>query len=274
MEYLRVDGMLSVFRKLSAQQARNVEQEMGIKLDLQQSIEQYTASMDAKSVISEFVQLSTQTHGVAQPPPLLEATLDIEYRDMFHSIEDAMSITLEINPHVKIPLIVPLLCGRIRDLNGFRTEGIFRKSPNKTEMMRMKKRLQAKNFMLNDCNDVHIFAALLKEWLRGMADLMIPKRYYDYCVSMAKENKLNSQQFEVFFSQLPGANRECLKYLIKFLRELLKAENQKYSKMNLENIAIVFGPTLLMPPKQLEPMVALQNAKSEKQFVISLIEDS
>ena len=278
MEHFRVDSMLSVFQKIVHQQQKATpltekDREKNKVYQYQNDIVQHTEAMTAKSVISKFVHLNLETHGEWKVPEAIESTLDVEYRDMFHSIEDAMSITLEINPHVKIPLIVPLLCERIRDLNGFKTEGIFRKSPDKTQMMRIKKRLQVKNFMLNEDN-VHVYAALLKEWLRGLDDLVIPKRYYDYCVSMAKENKLNNQQFQVFFSQLPHVNRECLKYLINFLRDLLQPQYSQYTKMNLENIAIVFGPTLLMPPNELEPSVALMNAKSEKQFVISLIENS
>ena len=91
---------------------------------------------------------------------------------------------------------------------------------------------------------------------------------------MAKEHKLNEQQFEVFFSQMPQVNRSTLKYLILFLRELLEDDNQKHTRMNLENVAIVFGPTLLMSDQELEPQVAMTNAKYEKQFVMSLITDS
>ena len=278
MEHFRVDSMLSVFQKIVHQQQKNFpssdkDKDKNKVYILGKDIVTHTETMTAKSVVSKFVHLNLETHGEWKVPQAIESTLDVEYRDMFHSVEDAMSITLEINPHVKIPLIVPLLCERIRDLNGFKTEGLFRKSPDKTQMMRIKKRLQVKNFQLTEDNP-HVYAAILKDWLRGLEDLIIPKRYYDYCVSMAKENKLNKKQFEVFFSQLPSVNRECLKYLINFLRDFLKPQYQQFTKMGLENIAIVFGPTLLMPPNELEPQVALLNAKSEKQFVVSLIENS
>jgi len=286
MEHFRVDSILSVFQKIVYHQQdghaavdNNDDTENGKKnakskvYQLQADIMKHTERMTAKDVISKFIHNNIETYGEWKIPEPLEATMDMEYRDMFHSIEDAMSITLEINPHVKIPLIVPLLCERIKDLNGFQTEGIFRKSPSKAEMQRMKARLQSKNFML-DSNEVHVYSGLLKEWLRGLDDLIIPKRYYDYCVSMAKENKLKAQQFEVFYSQLPSVNRETLKYLVNFLKDLLDPQCQKHTKMDLENLAIVFGPTLLMPANELEPLVALQNAKAEKQFVISLIQNA
>jgi len=273
MEHFRVESMLAVFQKIIKHQRTQTEEESALQ-QLQNDIVSHTELITAKEVISNFVHFNVEQHGEWKPPKEIQGGLDIEYRDMFHSIEDAMSITLDINPNGKVPLILPLLCQRIRDLDGFKTEGIFRKSPNKQRMIEIKKRLQGKNFQLKDEDDVHIFAALLKEWLRGLTDLIIPKTYYDYCCSMAMENKLNRQQFEVFYSQLPGANRETLKYLIKFLKDLLQQKYQEHTKMNIENIAIVFGPTLLMPPHQLEPEVALKNAKSEKEFVISLIENS
>jgi len=140
-------------------------------------------------------------------------------------------------------------------------------------MLRIKERISNKNFQLPE-KDPHVYAALLKDWLRGLQDFLIPKRYYGYCCDLAKEHKLGEQQFEVFFSQMPQVNRSTLKYLILFLRELLEKENQKYTKMNLENIAIVFGPTLLMPDHELEPQVAMMNAKFEKEFVMSLITEA
>ena len=235
MEHFRVDSMLSVFQKIVIQQKKTYSQDTNKVILLQNDIKKHTESMKATNVIKKFVNKNIHIHGEWKAPEAIEPTLDIEYRDMFHSIEDAMSITLEINPHVKIPLIVPLLCERIRDLNGFKTEGIFRKSPNKLIMEKIKKRIQVKNFQLTESN-VHVYAALLKEWLRGLNDLIIPKRYYNYCVDMAKENKLNNKQFKVFLSQLPSVNRECLKYLINFLRDLLKPQYTKYTKMDLNNI--------------------------------------
>ena len=82
--------------------------------------------MNAKDVILQFIESNVQTFGPWNHPPAIKATLDVEYRDMFYSIEDAMEITLDINPNARIPMLVPLLCQKIKDLNGFKTEGIFR----------------------------------------------------------------------------------------------------------------------------------------------------
>lgn len=89
----------------------------------------------------------------------------------------------------------------------------------------------------------HLYAGLLKEWLRNLHEPLIPQIYYDVCVSMARDGSLSSDQFEVFLSQLPETNRETLKYLARFLRQL--AEHESTTRMGLPNFALVFAPCFL-----------------------------
>ena len=51
-----------------------------------------------------------------------------DYQNVFHSLQDSMDITrkLKKDPDGKIPLMVTVLCHKVRQLNGFETEGIFR----------------------------------------------------------------------------------------------------------------------------------------------------
>ncbi|ETO19031.1 RhoGAP domain-containing protein [Reticulomyxa filosa] len=65
-------------------------------------------------------------------------------------------------------------------------------------------------------------------------------------------------------------NRESIRYLVSFLKKLLKPECVEVTKMNLENVAIVFAPTILMCPND-DPTLLMQNSKFEKDFVIQMI---
>ena len=51
-----------------------------------------------------------------------------DYQNVFHSLQDSMDITRKLRPkeNLKIPLMVTVLCDKVRQLNGFETEGIFR----------------------------------------------------------------------------------------------------------------------------------------------------
>ena len=146
------------------------------------------------------------------------------------------------------------------------------KSPSIIKLNKLKNRIKIKNYLLND-NNVHIYASLLKTYLRELNDSIVPIKYYNYCIDMTKKNKLNKQHFDILLSQLPKVNRELIKYLIKFLTQLLLDDNTVITKMNLENVAIVFGPSFLRSPKDLDPQLQLFNAKYEKEFVVKLVQN-
>ncbi|ETO23527.1 RhoGAP domain-containing protein [Reticulomyxa filosa] len=133
---------------------------------------------------------------------------------------------------------------------------------------------------------------MLKEWLRGLNDSLIPGTHYNICVAMAKERqKLDHETLDVFLSQLPGHNlshmffkyfllqtlrvvlkliKSIIRYLVSFLKKFLNPQYVEATKMNLENISIVFAPTILKCPVD-DPTLLMQNSKFEKDFVQQLI---
>ena len=194
------------------------------------------------------------------------------YQNVFHSLDDAMVITRNIkNPYERVPLMLTHLCNKIKELNGFKTEGIFRKSAMQSLIDKYKIELSQNKYNIKT-NDPHLPACLLKEWLRGLNDSLIPQSYYNTCIQMTKDHTINNDSLNVFFSQIPEANRETIKYLVNFLKKLLKPDNIKITKMNIQNLAIVFGPTLLRCPSN-DPNILLLNSKFEKEFVIQLIKE-
>ena len=161
-----------------------------------------------------------------------------------------------------MPSIVELLCNKVESMNGFRTEGIFRISALKSDVSQLKLDFQNSgnnfdsiNFGTKARNNVHLYASLLKDWLRGLNDSVIPQRYYDYCIDMAKKKKLDKEHYNVFFSQIPENNREVLKYLTNFIKDIVTPQNVEYNKMNVDNLAVVFGPNLLRCPSDVCCMI-------------------
>ena len=123
MEHFRVGTMLSVVQKIINKQ-QSVYPSVNFQnkvFTLQNDIRNKTATMNAKDVILQFIESNVETFGQWVEPEPIKALLEVEYRDMFYSIEDAMEITHDINPQARIPMLVPLLCQKIKDLNGFRT---------------------------------------------------------------------------------------------------------------------------------------------------------
>ena len=103
-------------------------------------------------------------------------------------------------------------------------------------------------------------------------DSLIPQTHYDMAISMAKGKggEINGESLEVFLSQLPEVNRETIKYLVAFLKDLIEEKRVAKTRMNLENVAIVFAPTIMKCPGT-DAKMLLANSRHEKSFVIALI---
>lgn len=92
--------------------------------------------------------------------------------------------------------------------------------------------------------DVHVIASALKSYLRELPEPLLTYELYSSWIDAAKKptEELRLEALSNVLKQLPVANYDNLRYLIKFLAELPK--NPK-NKMTSSNIAIVIAPNLL-----------------------------
>ena len=72
------------------------------------------------------------------------------------------------------------------------------------------------------------------------------------------------------FNKLPPLNSKVVKHLIKFLALMAEPDVARVTFMTLENLAMVFAPSLLRCPSE-DPMMILANAKKECQYLKNLI---
>lgn len=199
-------------------------------------------------------------------PPLKVKFETTGWKNIFVSVEEAM--VPEKNKH--IPLVMDVLCTKIKELKGFKTDGIFRKSADQHEKHRIRRQLLEGNYNIN-ADSPHIPACVLKDWLRNLKEPLIPNMHYNICIDMARNRSLSAEAFEVFLSQIPIAKRNTIKYLVKFLRELCTEENKKITMMDIRNVAIIFGPNLLRCTDP-DPQIMLANSGHEREFCQKLIE--
>ncbi|XP_053184965.1 N-chimaerin isoform X2 [Scomber japonicus] len=82
------------------------------------------------------------------------------------------------------------------------------------------------------------------------------------------EKKLEA--FREALALLPPSHCETLKYLMAHLKRV--TQNDKFNLMNAENLAIVFGPTLMRAPN-LDAMTALNDIRYQRQVVEALIKN-
>jgi hypothetical protein len=112
----------------------------------------------------------------------------------------------------------------------------------------------------DDIKDPNIPGSLLKLWLRELSEPLIPNMFYDACVEIGKgeitkpANEVLKEAKEIIAS-IPGniynnieINQKVVKYMIAFLQEVAKQENQTITKMTPANIAMVFAPNFLRCP--------------------------
>ncbi|XP_054471568.1 N-chimaerin isoform X2 [Anoplopoma fimbria] len=82
------------------------------------------------------------------------------------------------------------------------------------------------------------------------------------------EKKLEA--FREALALLPPSHIETLKYLMAHLKRV--TQNEKFNLMNAENLAIIFGPTLMRAP-DLDAMTALNDIRYQRQVVEVLIKN-
>jgi len=249
---------------------------------LSQSLVKKVDTMDTEADITDWVTNIIRVHG---PTPELQP---FNY-DLPHSSEDIKANRLDPNssnseslfrvtlpqimeaqkkrnPDLEVPLIVPVLIKALRDLGGVNMKGIFRISAGKDELISLRKQLEKGDFEVK-VDSPHVPAGMLKEWLRELAEPLIPAELYVECVSAVRDMdqapEIMSKSVVELFNRLPALTQKVIRTIGELLKEI--AENSGVNLMTMDNLAIVFAPSLLRCPSD-DPMELLQNSKFESRF--------
>ncbi|KYR02381.1 RhoGAP domain-containing protein [Tieghemostelium lacteum] len=162
------------------------------------------------------------------------------------------------------PAFLKIVTEGIINCNGCSTEGIFRVPGTTSEVNRIKKQMNEFDFTLTS-DDPHVLAGLLKLWLRELTDPVIPTELYYDCIKSKSRDEVTRQ-----VHNLPPINREVLFFILKFLKYVANPANTPKTKMDADNISMVFAPGLLRCPPN-DPNMML-NTQYEKDFIKNLID--
>ncbi|GAM27793.1 hypothetical protein SAMD00019534_109690 [Acytostelium subglobosum LB1] len=165
-----------------------------------------------------------------------------------------------------VPVVLKMMTEAIIAMDGCSTEGIFRVPGTASEVQRFKSRFNELDFTL-DTKDVHVVAGLLKLWLRELTDPIIPTSLYDECIKTWNQKNDSIRLIDA----LPTPNKQVMTFLLHFLKTVANPANIAKSKMDIDNIAMVFAPGLLRCPST-DPNSILVNSQYEKEFIRNLIE--
>ncbi|EAL66631.1 RhoGAP domain-containing protein [Dictyostelium discoideum AX4] len=157
---------------------------------------------------------------------------------------------------------------------GLQVEGLFRLSGANSQIKSLRQGFdQGEDVDLEDVEDVHTVAGLLKLYLRELPSPLFPFDLYSSFIEISKGEQTKPQKVEslkLLLSLLPPANKALSKHLFKFLGKVI--ENSSVNKMNSVNLSIVFAPNLLKD-KEGNVMDAVADAQFVNQ-VVQLILDN
>mmetsp|Transcript_29526 Transcript_29526/g.41542 ORF Transcript_29526/g.41542 Transcript_29526/m.41542 type:complete len:901 (+) Transcript_29526:99-2801(+) len=182
------------------------------------------------------------------------------------TLEEAFVKQKDVLPSLAVPRVLPLLIHAFYFLDGCKTEGVFRVPAFPNELKQAREMLDKGNFsILSVVVNVHTVAALLKLWFRELKDPLVPQSLYDRAV---KNPSVVSEVVQIF-SECPQLNQAVIECLLGFLLEISHPDIVKHTKMDIDNLAMVFAPSILRCPFD-DPQQVLAFSEAEKMFVLSL----
>ena len=127
---------------------------------------------------------------------------------------------------------------------GLRQQGLYRLSGSAVNIKVLKaEAILGKTDMLPEA-DVHELTGLLKSILREMTPPLLTFTFYNECLEVGRTKSVESVRS--LFLQLPIINMNLLLSIVRHLKRV--EADSEFNKMTLENISLVFGPTLIRSP--------------------------
>ena len=214
------------------------------------------------------------------------------------SLEELMQLQSKRWPDRKLPWILVTLSETILRLNGNEQEGIFRIAGDVEEMNFIRIYLDCLDYekYADNCDfidfinswkyctalnrdqkddvpiDVHTIACILKQWYREMPVPIIPFELYKECLNCCDDA---TQAIEIIEFKLPQLNKLVIGYLIRFLQVFCAKQNVELTKMDSNNVSMVWAPNLIRQQKNnlpTDPSEIFDNTRREMSFIRTLIQ--
>ena len=156
-----------------------------------------------------------------------------------------------------IPRVVSALMARLREnqLEGLRSEGIFRISGDSSEIQALRRQINDGGdpvALAAGCGNLHSIAGLLKMFYREIQPPLLTFALYDELVACSSalgapsdDEAFDCAALQALLRRLPSGHYPLLQHLVQFLTEVV--EHTDESKMTVGNTAAVFAPNLLRP---------------------------
>lgn len=165
----------------------------------------------------------------------------------------SVGVPLELCPSSKSNKFVPLIvehCCEVVEKKGLETVGVYRVPGNSAAVTALQEELNNRgieNICLEEekWNDVNNITSLMKLFLRKLPEGLVTADLYDGFIEANKKEDATERMWAIrsMVQELPDYNFETLKSLVNHLK--LVSDNCDKNKMEVRNLAIVFGPTII-----------------------------
>ncbi|XP_053202200.1 myb-like protein A isoform X2 [Panonychus citri] len=170
-----------------------------------------------------------------------------------------------------IPKVVQQ-CIKAIEQKGLKADGIYRVCGNLSEVQKIRYQVNHDNYEgIWAQEDVHVLTGALKLFFRDMKEPLFPCNRFDSLMfTIGLPDKKRKQEAIVrVIRDLPRCNKETLRYLLK---HLLRVQDHKdENRMHIQNLAIVFGPTLMWPETDSNNLAYDMMLKMHSNQVIELL---
>lgn len=125
-------------------------------------------------------------------------------------------------------------------------DGLYRASGNLSQVQKVRCHVNQDDYsVLAQEEDIHVLTGALKMFFRHMKEPLFPYNLFTKFLKAIGQPTRTAKMamFRDLLSELPRPNYDTLKYLLRHL--LRVTEHSDKNRMHIQNLAIVFGPTLL-----------------------------
>ncbi|NXK96728.1 RGAP1 protein, partial [Formicarius rufipectus] len=173
------------------------------------------------------------------------------------------------------PMIPSIIVHCVNEIEqrGLQETGLYRISGcDKTVRELKEKFLRAKSIpLLSKVDDIHAICGLLKDFLRSLKEPLLTFRLNKAFMEAAEISDEDNSVAAMYqaVGELPQANRDTLAFLMVHLQRVAQSPD---TKMDISNLAKVFGPTIVahaVPDP--DPMTLLQDTKRQPKVVERLL---
>ncbi|XP_053705118.1 rac GTPase-activating protein 1 isoform X2 [Synchiropus splendidus] len=173
------------------------------------------------------------------------------------------------------PMIPPLVVHCISEIDqrGLQEDGLYRRSGADRTVKELKEKfLRSKTVpVLSKVDDIHAITGLLKDFLRNLKEPLLTFRLNPAFMEAAEVTDDDNSKAQMYqtVADLPQPNRDTLAFMVLHLQRVAES---RATKMNVSNLARVFGPTIVGHAVQNpDAMTMLQDTKRQPKVVERLL---